>query len=77
MSNKQTEFKEIMIQEAARDTRIFNICEWRLFNETDHGVIEQAELMAEVADYYDLEPEDMERVMILQGIMDEDGYDQT
>lgn len=64
-------FKEIMIHEAARDARLRGSLEWLLLGETDLIPIEiassndAADLSADIAEWYDLDADDMNRAFEL------------
>jgi len=58
-------FKDIMIGEAARDRRLRGTLEWLLLGETDKvsdgflNNVDEAEVVADVAEKYNLSPEEV------------------
>lgn len=69
--NFKERFNEIMVHEAARDARLRGSLEWLLLGKTDLIPIEiassndAADLSADIAEWYDLDPDDMKRAFEL------------
>ncbi len=74
-------FQEIMVQEAARDKYMLGTLEWLLLGGTDKVSsdflceVDEADLAADLAQHYDLEPEQVQRAfeiaeqIVLNGVV--------
>jgi hypothetical protein len=73
-----TEFKIMMIHEAALDERLVKICTEVVIGNTalQEDIDKPAQLCAEVAEYYNLNPDELDRSITLceDNIMEEQWY---
>lgn len=71
MSDRTTQetFREMMVEEAARDRYLQGFQEWHILGKTNLvsegflDVVDEADLSADLAQHYDLQPEEVERAL--------------